>query len=135
MKKPDQQSRSGWGGKRAGAGAPYGNTNVVKHGERSRRACFSLEGGESLTPLSGMRACNLLLAEELGAMRMEGRLFSGNPEDWREQMLLDGMMWQHTRRIIRYEKIAAKQDIARALTDPNNAKLALSKARVKPEKN
>ncbi|WJY13540.1 hypothetical protein PCO82_13265 [Pectobacteriaceae bacterium CE90] len=43
-KKQNQQSRSsGWGGKRAGAGAPVGNTNAVKHGERSRQGIFPYE--------------------------------------------------------------------------------------------
>ena len=37
MKKTDQQSRSGWGGKRTGAGAPYGNTNALKHGGYGRK--------------------------------------------------------------------------------------------------
>ena len=51
MKKSNQQSRSGWGGKRTGAGAPYGNTSAVKHGERSWRAFFPLEGADELYPL------------------------------------------------------------------------------------
>jgi hypothetical protein len=135
MKKSNQQSRSGWGGKRAGAGAPYGNTNTVKHGERSRRAFFPLEGDESLTPLSGLRARNLLLAEALGMMRMEGRYFSGKPEDWREQMLLDGMMWQHTRRIMRLERLAARQGLALALSALSKAKRALRKARAEADGN
>lgn len=49
MKKTDQQSSSGWGGKRKGAGAPYGNTNAVKHGERSRQAFPSFRRGKSFS--------------------------------------------------------------------------------------
>ncbi len=70
MKKPDQQSRSGWGGKRTGAGAPYGNTNAVKHGERSRRAFFPLEGGDEFSPPVKNRIRNLLLAD-LARARLE----------------------------------------------------------------
>ena len=68
MKKNSQQSRSGWGGKRKGAGAPLGNTNAVKHGERSRRAFFPFEGGEALSPLVRNRARNLMLAERYGLL-------------------------------------------------------------------
>ncbi|MGG5930777.1 hypothetical protein [Salmonella enterica] len=39
-KESNKQSKSGWGGKRAGAGAPFGNNNAVKHGERSSLAFF-----------------------------------------------------------------------------------------------
>ncbi|WP_200896265.1 hypothetical protein, partial [Methanosarcina mazei] len=95
--KMSKQSKSGRGGKREGAGAPSGNTNAVKHGERSKRAFFPLEGGDDLPPLVRNRVRNLLLAECLGEMRREGRLYSGRPADWREQMLIEGMMWQHTR--------------------------------------
>ena len=108
MKKTNQQSRSSWGGRRKGAGAPPGNTNAVKHGERSRRACFAIGENEeyeaSITPLTAMRIRNLLLAEHLGYMILEGRSFSGKPDDWREMMLIEGMMGQHTDRIIRLER-------------------------------
>ncbi len=114
MKKPDQQSRSGWGGKRTGAGAPYGNTNAVKHGERSRRAFFPLEdcenfpqkGCESLSPLETNRVRNLLLAERFG------QLSKANPEpgteQWREMTLIHGLMGLHTDEIMRLELVKAK---------------------------
>lgn len=95
--KTNQQSRSGWGGRRAGAGAPRGNTNAVKHGERSRLAFLPPLGGEMLPPLVSMRANNLIIAGRVGELQIS------NPEPgsaaWRELMLLDGIMWQHTRRI------------------------------------
>ncbi|WP_426767589.1 hypothetical protein [Erwinia aphidicola] len=68
MKKSDQQSRSEWGGKRKGAGAPYGNASAVKHGERCRQAFFPLEGGDNLSTLARIRARNLMLAERLGQL-------------------------------------------------------------------
>lgn len=108
MKKADQQSRSGWDGRRKGAGAPPGNTNAVKHGERSRRAFFpigeSAEHEASIPPLEAMRIRNLLLAEHLGDMVREGRCFSGRPDDWREHMLIWGMMGQHTDQMVRLER-------------------------------
>ncbi|EIQ4465909.1 hypothetical protein LU431_001592 [Salmonella enterica] len=122
MKKMDKQSRSGWGGKRTGTGAPYGNTNAVKHGERSRRAFFPLEGEERLTPLVGLRARNLILAERIGEMRCAGRLFSDNATDWREGMLIEGLMWQHTRKMMRLELAALRAAAA-------EVKTALAKAR------
>ncbi|WP_337049369.1 hypothetical protein [Serratia fonticola] len=114
MAKSNQQSRSGWGGKRTGAGAPLGNMNAVKHGERSRRAFFPLPGSEQLPPLIGLRVRNLLLAEHIGGMKREGRYFSGRLGDWREQMLLDGIMWQHTRHIVRLELSEARLRLIRA---------------------
>ncbi|HEJ7887080.1 TPA: hypothetical protein SMI12_004089 [Serratia liquefaciens] len=114
MKKTSKQSRLGWGGKRAGAGAPLGNTNAVKHGERSRRAFFPLPGSEQLPPLIGLRVRNLLLVEHIGDMEREGRYFSGRLGDWREQMLLDGIMWQHTRHIVRLELSEARLRLIRA---------------------
>lgn len=72
------------------------NTNAVKHGERSRRAFNPLVGDERLTLMAGLRVRNLILAECVGEIRRDGRLFSGVPVDWREQMLIDGLMWRHT---------------------------------------
>ena len=119
MKKPVQQSRSGWGGKRKGAGAPYGNTNAVKHGERSRRAFFPLEGGAALSPLVQNYARNLMLAKRLG------KLLQTSPEpgseEWREMILIYGLMGQHTDRIMRHELMHAKANLMQA-------KLMLSKA-------
>lgn len=49
--KSEPTIKIGLGGKRAGAGAPLGNTNAVKHGERSRQAFFTLAGAENSPPL------------------------------------------------------------------------------------
>lgn len=120
MKKPDQQSRSGWGGKRKGAGAPYGNTNAVKHGERSRRAFFPLEGGEALSPLVRNYARNLMLAEQLGKLLQESP--EPGSEEWREMILIYGLMGQHTDCIMRYEQMHAKANLMHAkliLNKPN----------------
>ncbi|EPC9791665.1 TPA: hypothetical protein NO902_003338 [Klebsiella variicola subsp. variicola] len=106
MKKPDQQSRSGWGGKRTGAGAPYGNTNAVKNGERSRRAFFPLEGVDELSPLVKKRVRNLMLAEHLGPLIQSDPEYG--TEAWREMTLLYGMMGLHTDRIMRLELMKAK---------------------------
>ncbi|EAT4435237.1 hypothetical protein KK448_004529 [Salmonella enterica] len=110
MKKNDQQSRSGWGGRRKGAGAPYGNTNAVKHGERSRQALFVPFGAESLPPLVSLRAGNLLLAERYGEYL---RKYPSTPNEWREFMLLDGIFWQRTRKIMALErsKVRSKSQI------------------------
>lgn len=111
-KNSNQQSRSGWGGRRAGAGAPLGNTNAVKHGERSRLAFLPLLGGEPLPPLVSMRASNLILAGRVGELQIS------NPEPgstaWRELMLLDGIMWQHTRRIARISLRRINQEVKQA---------------------
>ncbi|WP_263065379.1 hypothetical protein [Dickeya dadantii] len=110
-KKQNQQSRSsGWGGKRIGAGAPVGNTNAVKHGERSRQAFFPLAGdNERFTQLQLLRARNLRLAERVGEL-MHRPLSLGTAE-WREFMLLDGILWQHTRKMMVLERRKAKQDL------------------------
>lgn len=114
MEKSNQQSRSGWGGKRAGAGAPLGNTNAVKHGERSRQAFSALVGGGQLPPLVSLRASNLMIAERVGELlRIEPH---PHTEAWRELMLLDGIMWQHTRRMfsIELEVVRSKLRLAKA---------------------
>lgn len=112
MKKSNQQSRSGWGGKRAGAGAPLGNMNAVKHGERSRRAFFTLDGAEQLPPLVSLRANNLAIAERIGELlRIEPH---PHTEAWRELMLLDGIMWQHTRRMFSLALNTSRQELAQA---------------------
>lgn len=109
MKKPNQQSRSGWGGKRAGAGAPLGNTNAVKHGERSRQAFFTLAGAEGFPLVTSLRASNLVIAERAGELsRIEPHPYT---EAWRELMLLDGIMWQHTRRMFRIELEALRSKL------------------------
>nr|DAY62043.1 MAG TPA: hypothetical protein [Caudoviricetes sp.] len=110
MKKSDQQSRSGWGGKRTGAGAPYGNTNAVKHGERSRRAFFPLEGVDELSPLVKNRVRNLILAEHLGPLMQSVPAY--RTEAWREMTLVHGMMGPHTDRIMRLELMKAKAGAA-----------------------
>ncbi|HCA3587755.1 TPA: acyl-CoA dehydrogenase C-terminal domain-containing protein [Salmonella enterica subsp. enterica serovar Java] len=46
---------------------------------------------------------NLMLAEYLGKMSREGRWYNGNPQDWRESILIEGMMWQRTRKMICHE--------------------------------
>ncbi|ENG6258987.1 hypothetical protein ACQ26G_003728 [Yersinia enterocolitica] len=114
MKKTSKQSRSGWGGRRAGAGAPYGNTNAVKHGERSKRAFFPLEGEEQRSPLVNLRVRNLILAEQLGKMNQSGRWYNGNPQDWRESLLIEGIMWQHTKKMMRLERLAAQTALQEA---------------------
>ena len=111
-KNSNQQSRSGWGGRRAGAGAPRGNTNAVKHGERSRLAFFPLAGGEQLPLLVSMRASNLIITGRVGELQIS------DPEPgsavWRELMLLDGIMWQHTRRIARISLRRINQELKQA---------------------
>lgn len=93
----NQQSR--WGGKRKGSGAPMGNTNAVKHGGRSRQAFFPLVVPEHFTAIDSNRARNLILAKRWG------ELYAMNPsprtEHYREMMLINGLMEQHTDRIIK----------------------------------
>ncbi|WP_241623196.1 hypothetical protein [Rosenbergiella australiborealis] len=90
--------QSSWGGKRKGSGAPMGNTNAVKHGERSGQAFFPLVVPEHFTAKESNRARNLILAKrwaELYAMNPPPRT-----EHYREMMLINGLMGQHTDRII-----------------------------------
>ncbi|MGL5242221.1 MAG: hypothetical protein ACRC85_15735, partial [Kluyvera ascorbata] len=120
MKKNSQQSRSGWGGKRKGAGAPLGNTNAVKHGERSRRAFFPFEGEDALSPLVRNRARNLMLAERYGL------LLATNPtpgtEEWREMTLINGLMGLHADRIARLELSLARSVSMQARRDLRRVK-------------
>ncbi|EBD0959076.1 hypothetical protein ILU99_002968 [Salmonella enterica] len=99
------------------AGAPYSNTNAVKHGERSRRAFFPVRGEESRPPRVNLRIRNLMLAECPGKMSREVRWYNGNQQDWREVMLIEGMMWQHTRKMMRHELAAVRAAMLQARTD------------------
>ncbi|EPH6115638.1 MULTISPECIES: hypothetical protein [Enterobacteriaceae] len=112
MKKTRQQSRSGWGGKRKGAGAPFGNTNAVKHGERSRRAFFPVEGEDALSPLVRNRTRNLILAERYGQLLLTHP--EPESEAWREMTLIHGLMGLHADRIARLELSNALTALMRA---------------------
>lgn len=118
--------------------------NAVKHGGRSRRAFFPIGESEaweaSLPPLIAMRIRNLMLAEDVGRMKLEGRHDSDKPSDKRERWLIDGMMWQLVRRIIRLERQAEALNLARAKLELSEAKrdkaralaeLAAVRARIK----
>lgn len=129
MTKSNQQSRSGWGGKRAGAGAPLGNTNAVKHGERSRRAFSSLVGGGQLPPPVSLRASNLTIAERVGELLPLMPDAALGSETYREFMLLDGIMWQHTKRIARIELVNTKTALTLAIPGQAQAKATLRLAR------
>ncbi|EAA7986695.1 hypothetical protein BRR54_09825 [Salmonella enterica] len=107
--KSNKQSRSRWGGKRAGAGAPFGNNNAVKHGERSSLAFFPLEGAEHLTQLQALRARNLMLCEWIRDIYHEhgcmyGDYIDADKRTSRELTLYDGVIGQHTDAIIRIER-------------------------------
>jgi hypothetical protein len=135
MKKSNQQSRSGWGGKRAGAGAPLGNTNAVKHGERSRQAFFTLAGAEHLPPLISLRGNNLAIAERIGELC---RIFpDADPATQRELILLDGIMWQHTRRMVNLERGKVRLSLKLARLELVRAKLHLAqtKAAIRSNRN
>lgn len=124
-KESNKQSKSGWGGKRAGAGAPFGNNNAVKHGERSSLAFFPLEGEEDMEPLFALRVRNLLLATWIGEIyRERGCVYGDHIDDKRINRLLrlyHGLMWQHvdviirvTRRTAMAELEAVKQELREA---------------------
>lgn len=104
-KESNKQSKFGWGGKRAGAGAPFGNNNAVKHGERSSLAFFPLEGEEDMEPLFALRVRNLLLATWIGEIyREHGCVYGDYIDDERINRLLTlyhGLMGQHTNAMIR----------------------------------
>lgn len=106
--KSNKQSTSGWGGKRAGAGAPYGNYNAVKHGERSSLAFFPLEGEEDMEPIIALRIRNLMLATWIGDIYREHGCTCGEYiDDERTNRLLalyHGLMGQHTDAMIRIER-------------------------------
>lgn len=105
--KNNKQSRSRWGGKRAGA--PFGNNNAVKHGERSSLAFFLLEGAEHLTPLQALRVRNLMLCEWIRDIYREHGCMYGDYIDAykrtiRELNLYHGVIGQHIDTIIRIER-------------------------------
>lgn len=84
----------------------------MKHGEPSRQAFFPLAGdNERFTPLQLLRVRNLLLAERIGEL-MHRSLSLGTAE-WREFMLLDGILWQHTRKMMVLEHRKAKLNLQR----------------------
>ncbi|MDK2377302.1 hypothetical protein [Serratia fonticola] len=128
MAKSNQQSKSGWGGKRPGAGAPLGNTNAVKHGERSRRAFTSLVGRGQLPPLVSLRASNLMIAERVGELSRLMPSAAFGSTTYRELMLLDGIMWQRARRMSRIELGKTKLALNLTLLELARAKSHLMRA-------
>ncbi|HCL5309935.1 TPA: hypothetical protein N2G38_002214 [Salmonella enterica] len=130
-KEINKQSKSGWGGKRAGAGAPFGNNNAVKHGERSSLAFFPLEGAEHLTPLQALRARNLMLCTWIAEIyREHGCVYGDYIDDKRINrllMLYHGLMGQHTNAMIRVTRRSlmagfeeAKQELREAKARKKN---------------
>ncbi|MCL2898622.1 hypothetical protein [Brenneria tiliae] len=82
----------------------------MKHGERSRQAFFPFAGDHGqFTPLELLRVRNLLLAERVGEL-MRSALSFGTAE-WREFMLLDGILWQHTRKMMVLARRQAKLNL------------------------
>lgn len=138
-KESNKQSRAGWGGKRAGAGAPFGNNNAVKHGERSSLAFFPLEGAEHLTPLQALRVRNLMLCTWIGDIYRERDCMYGDYiEDKRINRLLalyHGLMGQHVDAIIRMERreVMAKLKEARLCKAIAKQRIREAKARKKTQ--
>ena len=123
----DKQSRSGWGGSRPGAGAPRGNINAVKHGERSSRAFFPIPiEDEHLTPLAAMRVRNLMMAPRCGELMRENPTVG--TAAWREYMLIGGVMWQHTRKAMIMMKKEARGALDEAREGHKLAKVACRNA-------
>ncbi|WP_431224468.1 hypothetical protein ACQ86O_05740 [Serratia sp. L9] len=106
-----------------------GNTNAVKHGERSRRAFSSLVGSGQLPPLVSLRASNLMIAERVGELSRLMPSPAFGPAAYRELMLLDGIMWQRTRRMARIEMDNAKTAINLASLGRDQAKATLRLAK------
>lgn len=134
----NKQSKSGWGGKRAGAGAPFGNNNAVKHGERSSLAFFPLEGAEHLTPLQALRARNLMLCTWIGEIYREhgcmcGDYIDADKRTRRELILYDGVIRKHIDAIIRIERreVMAKLEEARLCKMIAKQRVREAKARKK----
>ncbi|MGG5965064.1 hypothetical protein ACQSED_26235 [Salmonella enterica] len=71
---------------------------------------------------------NLMLAECLGKMNREGRWYNGSPQDWKECMLIVGMMWQHIRKMMLLELAVAREEIAKAKSRLAVERAALAKA-------
>ncbi|WP_179948084.1 hypothetical protein [Salmonella enterica] len=71
---------------------------------------------------------NLMLAECQGKISREGLWHNGNQRDWRESMLIEGVMWQHIRKMMRLELMAAREEIAKAKSSLAVECAALAKA-------
>lgn len=82
-----------------------------------------------------MRVRNLLLAERLGDMQADGRYCCPCTADWREQMLYEGMMWQHTKRIMILERAVLRAEIAKARLMLSEAKREYALASIDVKKN
>ncbi|EMV0393008.1 hypothetical protein AABH71_005093 [Salmonella enterica] len=125
-KESNKQSKSGWGGKRAGAGAPFGNNNAVKHGERSSLAFFPLEGAEHLTPLQALRARNLMLCSWIADIYREHGCaygdYIGDKRVCRLLVLYHGLMWQHVDMIIRITRRTAMAELEAVKQELREAK-------------
>jgi len=105
---------NGWGGRRAGAGAPKGNNNRVRHGEYSKLPLpFLPSNGKALTGNTLLRAQIIIcLKEQQKLPDISVRTRWEQRECWR----LDGLVGQRVDQIIRnarrYSRERLAQDIA-----------------------
>ncbi|MFV0548741.1 MAG: hypothetical protein ACK5M5_08490 [Limnobaculum xujianqingii] len=107
-----QQSSSGWGGKRKGAGAPVGNFNAIKHGKRSRQLFFPLYHQNGQPPdcsqLVLCRMRNLVALERIMELKLSN---SDSATQRREVIFLEEVLYAGVGRIEQLEVRALQTKI------------------------
>ena len=128
---------NGWGGRRAGAGAPKGNNNAVIHGDYCR-PCIEIDISNSLE----LRRLNVAVCREENELP---RMFDGTPSEQRQLLRLQGISNWITDNLIRLarkesrarvkfiqiRRATAKAKLAEAKADFLKAKARYNKAKIK----
>lgn len=114
---------NGWGGRRAGAGAPKGNNNAVIHGEYCRPWIE--------VDCSNTRELRTVNAAILRIQVSLPDLIKSNPFEVREYMRLNGMSCWVTDKIIATTRKQSRERVrqAESLRTVAKAELAAAKAR------
>ena len=126
---------NGWGGRRAGAGAPKGNNNAVIHGEYCR-PCVYVDTSNSLE----LRRLNAAVCREWSELPS---MNNGTPSEIRQLIRLDGISGWITDNLIhlarkesrdriklaQIKRAAAKAKLAEAKADLLKAKIRFRQAK------
>jgi len=112
---------NGWGGRRAGAGAPKGNNNAVQHGEYCR-LCVDVDTFNSLE-------LRILMAAVCREIFELPDLLKGTPDEQREWFRLVGITSWIVGKLIQVERKKSRDLVKQALANRKIAKTQYSIAK------
>ena len=112
---------NGWGGCRAGAGAPKGNNNAVIHGDYCR-PCIDVDTSNSLE----LRRLHASVCRDENELP---RMFNGTPYEIRQLIRLQGVSCWITDNLISLARKESRARVRLAQTKRAEAKVKLAEAK------